>query len=312
MDAWRAWASPLPVEVVALLLFDAVAAMFSVLAWAFPMSAQAPVHLDLASGLVAVAMTVLNVRLAWALPTWVLHGELLAGAGLLEAIVARSHTVPGAGVAAIGLLGVVVYVALFCSARAVAAYTGATFVGLAFAYRTSGLRVDVRAWLAVVAALGVTVAALARLVRRLRSQADVDQLTGLLNRRAMRCLAERQLARAARDGRPVTLVVLDIDGLKTVNDTLGHPAGDELLVGFAAAVSSVLRPGEAAARYGGDEFLLLLPRTGVEGVQAAMSRLHAIDTRQWSAGAAEWRSGEDYDSWFERADAALYRAKSAR
>jgi len=144
-----------------------------------------------------------------------------------------------------------------------------------------------------------------------RTQARTDPLTGLLNRSAIRAFAERELLRVRREGGPATLAVFDIEGLKAVNDTGGHLGGDALLRRFAAGISASLRPGDGAARYGGDEFLLLLPDTDVAGAELVMEGLGERDGR-WSAGVAERRDGEDFESWFERADAALYRATSAR
>jgi len=109
--------------------------------------------------------------------------------------------------------------------------------------------------------------------------AAADPLTGLPNRRAfMERLAE-EVARAERSGGRFSVLFLDVDGLKGVNDSLGHPAGDELLKGIAVAVRRCVRRGDVVARYGGDEFVVLLCGAGPDDAAAAARRIVAESAR---------------------------------
>ncbi|WP_245852977.1 putative bifunctional diguanylate cyclase/phosphodiesterase [Blastococcus aggregatus] len=135
------------------------------------------------------------------------------------------------------------------------------------------------AWLAT----GTVVAALARTALTLREvrsfdevrqEARTDELTGLPNRRALLEVAERTLA-AATAGRPAALLLLDLDGFKEVNDSLGHGAGDELLRRIGARLLPALAPGETLARLGGDEFAVLLPDAALERAQERAEQLRA-------------------------------------
>jgi hypothetical protein len=109
--------------------------------------------------------------------------------------------------------------------------------------------------------------------RATRLQALRDGLTGLANRRCFDQAIERELQRAARNGLPLSLIMVDIDNFKTFNDQYGHPAGDDCLSAVSAAMQGVLRrPGDMAARYGGEEFAILLPETDTAGATRPASQ----------------------------------------
>ncbi|HEX3975654.1 MAG TPA: diguanylate cyclase [Solirubrobacteraceae bacterium] len=151
------------------------------------------------------------------------------------------------------------------------------------------------------------------LLRRLETLALTDQLTGLPNRRAWEDTLARELARAARDGLPVCVAVLDLDGFKRYNDELGHLAGDGLLSRAADAWRSELRGGDVLARYGGDEFAALIPGRALDTAIVVVERLRraAPEGCTCSAGAAMWDGAESATDLFGRADAALYVAKQS-
>jgi diguanylate cyclase (GGDEF)-like protein len=135
-------------------------------------------------------------------------------------------------------------------------------------------------------------AALARaeLLSRLREQAATDVLTGLPNRRAWYEHLDLALARARRSGRPLSVVALDLDGLKALNDREGHASGDRLLVEVASRWPTVLRETDLVARTGGDEFVVLLEDTGEPEAFEVLERLQRVlDGRCGvSGGAATW------------------------
>jgi diguanylate cyclase (GGDEF)-like protein/PAS domain S-box-containing protein len=151
------------------------------------------------------------------------------------------------------------------------------------------------------------------LVRRLETLALTDQLTGLPNRRAWEDTLARELSRAARDGLPVCVAVLDLDGFKRYNDDLGHLAGDNLLAEAAEAWRSELRGGDVLARYGGDEFAALIPGRALDTAVVVVERLRraAPPGCTCSGGVAMWDRAESATELFGRADAALYVAKQS-
>ncbi|MDD3354012.1 sensor domain-containing diguanylate cyclase [Zoogloea sp.] len=159
---------------------------------------------------------------------------------------------------------------------------------------------------------------------QLREQANRDPLTGLYNRRYLDSTLERELARCKRDGHSLSVLLIDIDHFKRINDTYGHPAGDEILIRLAHLMGGMARSGDVVCRYGGEEFLLLMPAMPLE---AALERAESLrqafgglevpfgDFRlqaSLSIGVAAYPGhGTSAESLIHHADDALYRAKRA-
>lgn len=153
-----------------------------------------------------------------------------------------------------------------------------------------------------------------RLQEELNHHATHDPLTGALNRRAFALLAEKQVAQAARTGRPLAVLMMDLDHFKRINDTLGHSGGDATLCRFVAVAGDVLRAEDVLCRFGGEEFVALLPHAEAAQAVAAAERLRlafAATGATVSIGVASLRPGEDLEDLLRRADAALYDAKRA-
>jgi diguanylate cyclase (GGDEF)-like protein len=160
------------------------------------------------------------------------------------------------------------------------------------------------------------------LAQEVYKMALLDPLTGLFNRRYIEQRLEDEIKRSQRHGRALSVILFDLDEFKQVNDTYGHGAGDALLKAFADRLSRATRGSDASARYGGDEFLVVLPECKPENVQHVLKRLEGIRVElegrnlslALSAGWAELISGESAKELLARADTALYankRAKSA-
>ncbi len=150
-----------------------------------------------------------------------------------------------------------------------------------------------------------------------------DHLTGTLNRRGLDEAFIREFARAKRGQTPISIAMLDIDHFKKINDTFGHDVGDQALVHLASVIKEILRPMDVVARFGGEEFVIILPDTVVADGVNIMTRLQRDLTKRYflhenekllitfSAGVAQRESEETADAMIARADNALYRAKQA-
>jgi len=149
------------------------------------------------------------------------------------------------------------------------------------------------------------------LIAEVQTLARSDALTGLPNRRVLDEVLPREMARSLRAGTSLSLAVVDIDHFKAYNDTHGHLAGDAVLRDCAAAWDQELRGEDTILRFGGEEFLVVLPDCEAEDATEIVERLRAAtpDAQTCSAGLAVWRPGESVDDLVGRADKALYEAK---
>ena len=162
------------------------------------------------------------------------------------------------------------------------------------------------------------VAAMEETARTMRQLANTDALTGLANRRQAEEQLARELRRAERYGRTFSLLMLDIDHFKDLNDRYGHQAGDDVLVDLARRLGAMVRASDTVARWGGEEFLLVAPETPLDDARrlAEMIRRHVADNHladrfqvTVSLGLASYRPGDTVPSLVARSDAALYLAK---
>lgn len=170
-------------------------------------------------------------------------------------------------------------------------------------------------------ALGERVQALEDELRRISEEVATDPLTQVANRRGLFQAFEREEAQSRRDASSLAIALLDIDNFKKLNDQLGHNTGDAALRFLADRVTSLLRPADTLGRWGGEEFVVLLPGTFADDAQATLTRLQRALSAElfmyedkqtfitFSAGVTIWREGEPLEAALERADEALYEAK---
>jgi diguanylate cyclase (GGDEF)-like protein len=189
------------------------------------------------------------------------------------------------------------------------------------------LAVNLPAALVIMVAIGVIGNRIAE-VRQLQVDVRTDPKTGLLNMRGWREVADREMNRSSRDDLPCALLMVDLDHFKSINDTWGHPAGDDVLEYVAHALRSATRPSDVIGRFGGEEFVLLLPdadsaeaAAAAERIRQTISELHvpttdkrggpvAISNRTTSIGVAVYPvHANALDALLQAADAAVYEAK---
>jgi diguanylate cyclase (GGDEF)-like protein len=186
------------------------------------------------------------------------------------------------------------------------------------------LRVAEAGLLALVALMLLTFLLARPLLRAFRwteeqaSEARIDSLTGLANRRALEEILAAEISRAHRFAHQLAVVLLDLDRFKEINDSFGHAAGDVMLRAVSRLLTSLARQGDTVARWGGEEFVVVLPETDLAGAQRFAERLrrtieaHAVGEMKTSAscGVATMLPDDTVEELLGAADQALYRAKS--
>ncbi len=302
-----------PSRVVALLWAVGAVAVGSVVPL-YPWSGPALVAL-VVPACVAVVLAGMRAAVGERLPHWSLQVDVGLG-NLLVSVVAAAGASQHVDLANLYLL-VEVFALLYLPLRSALGHLAAAGVAYALVLGVGPARIDhpVDAWLAVFAtgaAVGVVVAGLMSV---LRTVAREDPLTGLANRRSWDERLDAELERARRSGEALSVVVVDLDGFKAVNDAHGHHSGDRLLQVSAASWQAVTRGGgDLVARLGGDEFGLLSPGADELAARSLARRLVEALPEGVSAstGVATWDRSEGASDLVHRADQAMYHAKRRR
>jgi diguanylate cyclase (GGDEF)-like protein len=307
-------------------LFATSGALFGLISVAAPDSGVAEPGLLAGASALTLALAALLVVAHDRLPTWGFHAVALGGTVLASVAVYAWGTASSYG--PLPFVWVTLFVFFFFPPRDAAAHVAAMGVGYAVALAVeSPASGAVDGWIATVGSLlviGVFVALvrdrIADLIESLTDAAHRDPLTDLLNRRGFEDVFDIELERARRTGAPLSVVVGDLDRFKSINDELGHPAGDQALRRMGDAISSAKRRFDSGARVGGEEFALLAPDSDEHGAYMLAERIRSDVQRSVapdghspltvSFGIATYPlHGQSTESLLRAADQALYAAK---
>ena len=245
------------------------------------------------------------------LPEWVLHVALVASTVVMSISVFIGRGSPAAIASSIDYVWVVLYAFYFFNWSSAVLQLVVVYICFSLALWNLPFTVAFSVGLLVLG--GVTIAGMivGYLTKELRRQAFSDPLTGLPNRKALVDMLGRELARAARAGESLVVAIIDLDWFKEVNDSDGHSAGDRLLVEVSRCWQGVLRNTDLLARFGGDEFVVVLPGCDLDRAAIVFQRLRGSVGSPFSVGATCYVSGDSLETMLIRADKALYQAKDA-
>jgi diguanylate cyclase (GGDEF)-like protein len=246
-------------------------------------------------------------------PRWFIHAVMVCGTIMVGVGVHSAGSGRLAGSAAALYLWVAIYAGYFFTRPTVVAHLGVVTVSYAAVLAIDHAPAGPALWAGLTGTTTVTALVVASITGRLRALASTDPLTGLPNRRGWEASLERELARAARRHSSLCIAVLDLDNFKTLNDEHGHLAGDRVLKVAAATWLGLLRDTDVLARYGGDEFGIILPDCRPDKADEIIARLSAANPEgsTCSVGVAWATKKDDAHALIGRADGALYQAKAA-
>lgn len=274
-------------------------------------------HVFLLGGMAGLTLAFLDDRAARIVTTSVIMivVELVA----LRLVWSRRRVTPGRGqYLIVGAIGLSLATFVYREVTALSALGATGLLSVSSASQTV-LFVPVLVGLTLLA-VGFILMVGERTEEQNRQMIQTDGLTGVWNRRKIEAAGDGELQRLVRYGTPVTQLLLDLDDFKAINDTRGHATGDAVLKAVTEAWRQVLRETDMLGRWGGEEFLVLLPGSGIGDAVVLAERLRAavgtidLDLARpitVSIGLAMGLSHDTWARWFERADAALYRAKAA-
>lgn len=237
---------------------------------------------------------------------------------ILSLMMASQYVIKGRGKHLLICAGAITMTTIL--GRAVAIASGATVITDVTQSSTPQVLMLVASFVALLlASNGFVLMAKEQADERFRLLAKKDALTGAWNRAYMQEMALQEMIRQKRYGHPVSLIMADIDYFKKINDRFGHLAGDEALREFARVVQSCIRSSDALGRWGGEEFLLILPNSALtnavelaERIRCELATHNFPDIHKITAsfGVAVYRQDEKWEHWLHRTDMALYRAKA--
>jgi diguanylate cyclase (GGDEF)-like protein len=297
----------------ALAALFALAASLSFLALLVPHGPDIDVVQAVATAGLAYPLSAVLVLAGERVPRWAIHGFLLCGTVMIAVGIHSVGDGRTAGSASVFFLWVAIYAGYFFSWPGVALHLGFVFASYAVVLLIQKEPAGPALLVGMTGTVTATAAVIGSLAGRLRALASTDPLTGLPNRRGWERALERELARVRRRDSPLCVAVLDLDRFKEFNDDHGHLAGDRLLKEVASTWLGLLRDSDVLARYGGDEFGIILPDCYPNKANEIVSRLceAMAGGSTCSAGVTHANGDLDMSELVDRADRALYRAKDA-
>lgn len=278
----------------------------------FPMSPHLAIRLSQFLGIVSFAIAVPLLTLRHRINTTILNAAVVESTVMVSILVARTGDAVGVVLPGVFYVFLALTAAYFFPPTLARAQAGLAAAGFSAGVLASGVPNLLVPWFVTVVAVLGGAELLLHFVAQLHLQAALDPLTGLANRACFQLAAERELARAGRGRARFSVALLDLDNFKVVNDTYGHVAGDALLTELAEAWQSQLRGADLLARYGGDEFALIMPDTDPDEAAQVLGRLRAAHPAPWSVGLVTWDGETELNQLLQHADQDLYRAKTSR
>jgi diguanylate cyclase (GGDEF)-like protein len=281
----------------------------------FPMNANAPTAARVAVLAYAVGVVVASLIMRERTPVWFLHVQAWIAIAATLWLVYVAVMPVGAVTTAINLIAVAAYMGFWFPMRValldMAVASGALLAVFLIKVTTNGMSFFVVPWALITALSMGLLLSFGTLVSHMQRQLVTDPLTGLLNRSGLATIIDADSDRGTM-AQPRTLMVIDLDRFKAINDRDGHLAGDVALQEFSSALRGILRPTDVALRTGGDEFVLILPGTDESASLDLARRLRAATVLEWSFGVADWPARESYDAAVARADKGMYQQKADR
>ena len=241
-----------------------------------------------------------------------LFAATVIGTGLISAITSQARTAAGAALICFTLVWTTIYAASFFTILQIRAVLILIAIGSMAGLAAQATPRWEAVWLILNTTTVTTGLVVGRSAERLRRDAETDELTGVLNRRGFFKAALLAHSVSGRVGGMLALVIVDLDNFKAVNDRAGHQGGDQLLVEATQSWQRELREGDLLCRYGGDEFVLLLPVMSAEEIDLLLARLRRVHPIRWTGGAAIWERDEEIEDALHRADSELYAQKARR
>jgi diguanylate cyclase (GGDEF)-like protein len=274
-----------------------------------PFSDTAPRDVAAVLAVLGLALAALLHRQARRLTVGHVHVFLVVVTTVMAWCVAVATTPTGAVVTAVSFFWVAMFVAVFLTRAEMVAHLVLVGVGLAYGLWTAAPPSLGQTWVFLMGPMAGVAWVLNGKVSALRQDATRDELTGALSRRAFFEVARREMAWSERTHEALTVVAIDLNDFKGINDRHGHAAGDAVLAALPRAWAPSLRPRDVLGRLGGDEFALLMPGTDEAQAAAVVERLRASSVSiTFAAGIASW-GGDDLDDWLAAADERQYADK---